>query len=99
MIAAGLCDAAVVGGANSLCLTTLYGFHSLALNAPGPCRPFDVARDGISIAEAAGFVLLERPAPRDAGRPLLAMARATTRTTCRRRTPRAPAPGWRWNAR
>jgi len=65
MIAAGLCDAAVVGGADSLCLTTLYGFHSLALNAPGPCRPFDIARDGISIGEAAGFVLLERPRPGD----------------------------------
>jgi 3-oxoacyl-[acyl-carrier-protein] synthase I len=63
MIAAGLCDAAIVGGADSLCLTTLYGFHSLNLNAPGPCRPFDVRRDGISIGEAAGFVLLERPLP------------------------------------
>ncbi len=59
MIAAGVCDAAIVGGADSLCLTTLYGFHSLNLNAPGPCRPFDVNRDGISIGEAAGFVLLE----------------------------------------
>jgi 3-oxoacyl-[acyl-carrier-protein] synthase-1 len=63
MIAAGLCDAAIVGGADSLCLTTLYGFHSLNLNAPGPCRPFDINRDGISIGEAAGFVLLERPRP------------------------------------
>jgi 3-oxoacyl-[acyl-carrier-protein] synthase-1 len=61
MIAAGLCDAAVVGGADSLCLTTLYGFHALGLNAPGPCRPFDAARDGISIGEAAGFALLEKP--------------------------------------
>jgi len=64
MIAAGLCDAAIVGGADSLCLTTLYGFHSLNLNAAGPCRPFDVHREGISIGEAAGFVLLERPPPR-----------------------------------
>lgn len=62
MIQAGLCDAAIVGGANSLCLTTLYGFHALALNAPGPCRPFDIARDGISIGEAGGFALLE-PTP------------------------------------
>jgi 3-oxoacyl-[acyl-carrier-protein] synthase-1 len=61
MIAAGLCDAAVVGGADSLCLTTLYGFRSLNLTAPTPCRPFDVARDGISIGEGASFVLLERP--------------------------------------
>jgi len=61
MIEAGMCDAAVVGGADSLCLTTLYGFHALALNAPGPCRPFDTARDGISIGEAGGFALLEKP--------------------------------------
>jgi 3-oxoacyl-[acyl-carrier-protein] synthase-1 len=43
-----------------LCLTTLYGFHSLQLSSPAPCRPFDVARDGISIGEAAAFALLER---------------------------------------
>ena len=66
MIASGLCDAAIVGGADSLCLTTLYGFHSLNLNAAGPCRPFDARRDGISIGEAAGFVLLERSRSRGA---------------------------------
>jgi 3-oxoacyl-[acyl-carrier-protein] synthase-1 len=60
MIAAGLIDAALVGGTDSLCLTTLYGFHSLQLSSPAPCRPFDAARDGISIGEAAAFVLLER---------------------------------------
>jgi 3-oxoacyl-[acyl-carrier-protein] synthase I len=61
-IAAGVVDAAVVGGVDSLCLTTLYGFHSLQLVARTPSRPFDVARDGLSIGEAAAFVLLE-PAP------------------------------------
>jgi len=61
MIAAGLIDAAVVGGVDSLCLTTLYGFHSLQLVSRQPCRPFDVARDGISIGEAAVFALIERP--------------------------------------
>jgi len=60
MIEAGLIDAAVVGGVDSLCLTTLYGFHSLQLSSSTPCRPFDVARDGISIGEAAAFALLER---------------------------------------
>ncbi len=60
MIAAGICDAAVVGGADSLCLMTLYGFHSLGLTSPGPCRPYDVDRDGISIGEGGGFALLER---------------------------------------
>jgi len=60
MIEADLIDAAVVGGVDSLCLTTLYGFHSLQLCSSGPCRPFDVARDGISIGEAAAVALLER---------------------------------------
>jgi 3-oxoacyl-[acyl-carrier-protein] synthase I len=64
MIRAGLIDAALVGGTDSLCLTTLYGFHSLQLSSPAPCRPFDVARDGISIGEAAAFALLQR-APDD----------------------------------
>jgi 3-oxoacyl-[acyl-carrier-protein] synthase-1 len=63
MIEAGMIDAAVVGGVDSLCLTTLYGFHALQLTSAGPCRPFDIARDGISIGEAAAFALLERPSP------------------------------------
>lgn len=70
-IAAGLIDAAVVGGVDSLCLTTLYGFHSLQLTAPGPCRPFDAGRDGISIGEAAAFALLLPVDSASAGRPLL----------------------------
>jgi 3-oxoacyl-[acyl-carrier-protein] synthase-1 len=61
MIEAGIIDAAVVGGVDSLCLTTLYGFHSLQLSSASPCRPFDVARDGISIGEAAAFALLVPP--------------------------------------
>jgi 3-oxoacyl-[acyl-carrier-protein] synthase-1 len=59
-ITAGLIDAAVVGGVDSLCLTTLYGFHSLQLMARTACRPFDLRRDGLSIGEAAAFALLER---------------------------------------
>lgn len=71
-IEAGVVDAAVVGGVDSLCLTTLYGFHSLQLVARTPCRPFDAARDGISIGEAAAFALLERtPASVDADSVLL----------------------------
>ncbi len=62
MMALGLIDAAVVGGVDSLCLTTLYGFNSLELLSPEPCRPFDAERRGLSIGEAAAFILLERPA-------------------------------------
>ncbi|MGH8460323.1 MAG: beta-ketoacyl-[acyl-carrier-protein] synthase family protein, partial [Stenotrophobium sp.] len=56
---AGLCDAAIVGGVDSLCLTTLYGFNALQLVSPEICRPADAARRGISIGEAAGFAILE----------------------------------------
>lgn len=67
MIAAGWCDAAVVGGADSLCLTTLHGFASLQLLSATRCRPFDVSRDGISIGEGGGFALLERAESAPAG--------------------------------
>jgi 3-oxoacyl-[acyl-carrier-protein] synthase I len=60
-IEVGVIDAALVGGVDSLCLTTLYGFHSLQLVSRAPCRPFDAERDGISIGEAAAFALIERP--------------------------------------
>ena len=52
-------DAAIVGGVDSLCLTTLCGFSALELLSRDPCRPFDRARSGISIGEGAGFALLE----------------------------------------
>ena len=61
LMEAGICDAAVVGGADSLCLLTLYGFNSLELLDRAPSRPNDAERGGISIGEAAGFALLERP--------------------------------------
>ena len=56
----GLADAAVVGGVDTLCGSVLFGFGSLELVSPEPCRPFDVARRGISLGEAGGFALLER---------------------------------------
>jgi 3-oxoacyl-[acyl-carrier-protein] synthase-1 len=59
-LALGNIDAAVVGGVDSLCLTTLYGFASLQLTSQHPCRPYDASRDGISISEGAAFALLER---------------------------------------
>jgi 3-oxoacyl-[acyl-carrier-protein] synthase I len=72
MIDCGLIDAALVGGVDSLCLTTLYGFSSLELTAPEPCRPYDAGRHGISIGEGAAFALLQPvPASLDADAVLL----------------------------
>jgi 3-oxoacyl-[acyl-carrier-protein] synthase-1 len=67
MIAAGLIDAAVVGGVDSLCMTTLYGFKSLELVSPDICRPFDAGRKGLSLGEGAAFALLERSTEQVAG--------------------------------
>ena len=64
MLDVGLVDMAIVGGVDTLCLTTLYGFNSLQLLSRAPCRPYDAERDGLSIGEAAAFFLLER-APDD----------------------------------
>ena len=59
-IESGVADAALVGGVDSLCLSTLHGFTSLQLVSDEPCRPFDARRKGMSIGEAAGFALLEK---------------------------------------
>ena len=72
MLRLGLVDAAIVGGVDTLCGSVLFGFNALQLVSPGPCRPFDAERDGISIGEAAGFALLERMEPgRDVEGPCL----------------------------
>ncbi len=60
LIRLGLADAAILAGVDSLCGSVLFGFNALELVSPQPCRPFDLARNGISIGEAAGFALLER---------------------------------------
>jgi len=60
LIRLGLADAAVVGGADTLCGSVLFGFNSLELVSSEPCRPFDASRKGISLGEAAGFALVER---------------------------------------
>ncbi len=70
-LALGTIDAAIVGGVDSLCLTTLYGFSSLQLTSTQPCRPFDGERDGISVGEGAAFALLERAVTPAAGALLL----------------------------
>lgn len=68
LLAADLCDAVVVAGVDTLCRLTVRGFSSLDLIDPEPNRPFDVTRAGISVGEAAGYLLLERP-PAAAARP------------------------------
>ncbi|HEX7803075.1 MAG TPA: beta-ketoacyl-[acyl-carrier-protein] synthase family protein [Pseudoxanthomonas sp.] len=67
LIQAGLADAALVGGVDTLCGSVLFGFNSLQLVSPEPCRPFDANRIGLSLGEAGGFAVLQRPAKGETG--------------------------------
>jgi len=60
LINAGVVDAALVGGVDTLCGSVLFGFNALQLVSPDPCQPFDAARVGLSLGEAGGFAVLER---------------------------------------
>jgi len=67
LIDAGLADAALVGGVDTLCGSVLYGFNALGLVSAQPCRPYDARRDGLSLGEAGGFATLERAIPGERG--------------------------------
>jgi len=56
----GLADAVITGGVDSLCRTTLHGFASLEVLSLRGARPFAADRDGISIGEGVGLLLVER---------------------------------------
>ncbi|MEI6066611.1 MAG: beta-ketoacyl-[acyl-carrier-protein] synthase family protein [Methylococcaceae bacterium] len=59
-----LCDAVIVGGADSLCNLTINGFAALESLSTGYCKPFGQHRNGINIGEAASlFVLSKEPGP------------------------------------
>lgn len=60
LMRAGLVDAALVGGIDSLCRMTLHGFRGLGILSENACRPFHEGRDGINIGEGAALMLLER---------------------------------------
>jgi 3-oxoacyl-[acyl-carrier-protein] synthase-1 len=64
LIEAGFCDAALVGGVDTLCRLTMNGFASLEAIAKSYCNPFSRNRDGINIGEgAAVFLMTREPAP------------------------------------
>ena len=58
-IESGTADIVIAGGTDALCRMTFSGFQSLRAMSPEPCRPFDVNRQGLSLGEGAGVVILE----------------------------------------
>jgi 3-oxoacyl-[acyl-carrier-protein] synthase II len=55
----GRVDLAVTGGSESLSQLTFSGFNALKAMDPQPCRPFDRLRQGLSLGEGAGVLILE----------------------------------------
>jgi 3-oxoacyl-[acyl-carrier-protein] synthase-1 len=58
MIGSGEVDHAVVAGVDVLSKFVVSGFQILHAMSPEPCRPFDTARKGINLGEAAAAVVL-----------------------------------------
>ena len=64
LIDLGLCDAAIVGGADTLSRMTVCGFCALEAVSRKHCNPFSLNRDGVNIGEAGiAFLLSAEPAP------------------------------------
>jgi 3-oxoacyl-[acyl-carrier-protein] synthase II len=59
LVRAGVTPTALVGGVDALTHTCFMGFNALKLLDPGPCRPFDRDRRGMSLGEAAAFLVIE----------------------------------------
>jgi 3-oxoacyl-[acyl-carrier-protein] synthase II len=59
LIQDGELDAAICGGTDALARLTFSGFNALRLMDPEPCKPFDKARQGMSIGEGAAMLVLE----------------------------------------
>ncbi len=60
LLRAGLCDAVVCGGVDTLCDLTVRGFDSLHSLSSSGCNPFSANRDGITIGEGGALFLLSR---------------------------------------
>ncbi|EWH10608.1 3-oxoacyl-(acyl carrier protein) synthase I [Catenovulum agarivorans DS-2] len=59
-IAAGIVDAVIVGGVDSLCQMTINGFSALESTSAGVCQPFSASRDGINIGEAGALAIVSK---------------------------------------
>jgi 3-oxoacyl-[acyl-carrier-protein] synthase-1 len=62
LLRAGLCDAVIAGGVDTLCRLTVMGFSSLEAVSDTRCNPFSRNRNGINIGEGAALFLVSREA-------------------------------------
>jgi 3-oxoacyl-[acyl-carrier-protein] synthase II len=59
LIAAGQARVMLAGGAEPICRMTYTAFNALRAVDPEHCRPFDKNRQGLTLGEGAGFMVLE----------------------------------------
>ena len=59
LIRNGILDRVLVGGADALTLFTLNGFNSLMILDKNGCKPFDEERNGLTLGEGSGFLMIE----------------------------------------
>ena len=59
LIKSGRATRVIVGGVDSLAKFTVNGFNALGILSEKPCRPFDAQRDGLTLGEGAGYLVLE----------------------------------------
>ncbi len=60
LLETGKVDRVIAGGSDCLAKFTVNGFNSLRILSEEPCKPFDTNREGLSLGEAAAYVVLER---------------------------------------
>ncbi len=58
VLTSGKCKNAIVVGCDALCEFITSGFASFKSIASTPCRPYDADREGLTLGEAAGAILL-----------------------------------------
>ena len=59
LIKSGRLKRVIVGGTDALGKFTVNGFNSLMILSSSPCKPFDKSRDGLTLGEGAGYLVLE----------------------------------------
>src|SRR5690606_9623606 len=59
LIKSGRLDRVIVGGSDALAKFTVNGFNALMILSENPCKPFDKNRDGLTLGEGAGYLVLE----------------------------------------
>jgi 3-oxoacyl-[acyl-carrier-protein] synthase-1 len=63
-IRAGLYENVIINGTDIITEFVLSGFNSFKSLSNRPCRPFDISRDGLSLGEGSGALILSKNPPR-----------------------------------